>query len=191
MAGPGAAGGGLELPALVTAVRSALTGLDGRARLGLAVSGGPDSVALGLLVARARPDLALHVLHVRHGLRDDARDAAAARALAVRLEAGYHERRVQVLRGREGPEGAAREARYTALVAMARSLELAAIAVGHTAEDQAETVVLNIARGAGLGGLGGMRPVRLIDGVRIWRPLLDLRRSDVREVPAGPGAPSV
>jgi tRNA(Ile)-lysidine synthase len=183
MAGPGASPRGLALDALVDGVRAALADLSTGARLGLAVSGGADSVGMGLLVGRARPDLALHVLHVRHGLREDAADAAAARALAERLGAPYHERRVQVLRSGQGLEGDARQARYAALLAMAHSARLEAIAVGHTAEDQAETVLLNIARGAGLRGVGGMRPVRAIGALTLRRPLLDLRRGDVRAVP--------
>jgi tRNA(Ile)-lysidine synthase len=173
--------------ALVAAVRAALRGvLPEGAHAGVAVSGGPDSVALALLVAAARPDLRLQVLHVRHGLRDDRADAAAAAALARRLGLPCAIAQVEVGRG-AGPEAAARTARHAALRRLAARHGLDAILLGHTADDQAETVLLNLVRGAGLRGVAGMRPVRVVAGVTLIRPLLLLRRADVAEVPAAAG----
>ena len=147
----------------------------------LGVSGGPDSVALLHLVAGARPDLRLVVGHVRHGLRDDAVDAEAAAANAAVLGAGMVVLSVAVGEG-EGPEDAARIARHTALLGLARERGAAALLLGHTADDQAETVLLRLARGTGIDGLAGMRPATERDGIPILRPLLGLRRADVHAV---------
>ena len=130
------------------------------ARCLVAVSGGPDSTALAHLLAEARVDLDLTVTHVRHGLRDDAADAATAADHAAALGVPYVERRVDVDPRERGPEAAARAARYLALARTAESLRADVVAVAHTADDQAETVLLNLARGSGLTGLAGMRPAR-------------------------------
>jgi tRNA(Ile)-lysidine synthase len=155
----------------------------------VAVSGGPDSVALLHLVADARPDLALTAGHVRHGLRDDAADARVAAAHAVALGVPFLERSVAVDPDRAGGlEAVARDARYAALVAMAREAGAGWVLTGHTADDQAETVLLNAARGSGTRGLAGMpRRRRLADGVELLRPLLDIPRADVRALIADRG----
>jgi tRNA(Ile)-lysidine synthase len=185
--GPGALPAGVGRDVLIEAVRAALAVvLPVGARVGVAVSGGPDSAGLALLVRAARPDLDLVAVHVRHGLRDDAPDAAAAQALAAHLGIPCEVRAVAV-GGEGGPEAAARSARYAALREVARALDLVAVLLGHTAEDQAETVLLHLVRGAGLGGLAGMRPTRTVDGLLLLRPLLRLRRADVREVPVAEG----
>ena len=158
------------------------------ARVLLGVSGGPDSVALAILVARARPDLDAHVVHVRHGLRDDTEDVRCARECAARLDLPFHERPVAVVPDGRGPEAAARAARYAALAEVAAEIGAAAVLVAHTAEDQAETVLLNLARGTGLPGAAGMASDRTdAAGLRILRPLLDLRRADVRAAAAQAG----
>lgn len=164
----------------------------------VAVSGGPDSTALAYLVTEARPDLRASVAHVRHGLRDDAEDAEVAAAHAAALGLDYHERSVRVRPAGRGVEAAARDARYAALSRVARAIDGRALVVGHTADDQAETVLLNIARGTGLRGLAGMsvsRPddpaVDTVHGVRVVRPLLRLRRDDVRAFVAGEGLRAV
>lgn len=147
----------------------------------VAVSGGPDSTALLSLVASARPDLWIAVGHVRHGLRDDAEDAEVAAGHAAALGVPFFERKVSVDRqAPEGLEAAARAARYEALAAMAREAGAGWLLVGHTADDQAETVLLNIARGSGIRGSSGMPPVRDLGGVVLVRPLLRLERARVR-----------
>ncbi len=173
---------------LVGRVRAVLDG----PRIGLAtgavvlvaVSGGPDSVALLHLTATARPDLRIVVAHVRHGLRDDAADAAAAAAAAVREGVPHVQRAVTVGPG-QGPEDAARRARYGALREMAADHGAAAVLVGHTMDDQAETVLLRIARGTGITGLAGMDIVSQAHGIRLVRPLLGERRAVIRSTVTG------
>ncbi|MGH8931384.1 MAG: tRNA lysidine(34) synthetase TilS [Egibacteraceae bacterium] len=174
----------------LSAVKAALarTVPEGAAAL-LAASGGPDSTALMYLVAEARPDLRLSAGHVRHGLRDDAVDAQIAAGHATALGCAYLERRVTVdSRAPAGLEAAARDARYEALAEMAASVDASYLLVGHTSDDQAETVLLNIARGSGLPGLAGMREARALGaGLTVVRPLLGLERDAVRAICAERG----
>jgi tRNA(Ile)-lysidine synthase len=140
----------------------------------VAVSGGADSVALLRILIALAPELSLrlHVLHVDHGLRPDShRDADFVRQLAERLGVAVDVARVTVAPG-GSLEAAARAARYAALEAHATRLGADRIAVGHTANDQAETVLMRMLGGAGVRGLAGIPAVR----GRIIRPLLDLRR---------------
>jgi len=181
----GALARGLDEVELAAEVRRALGVVATGAAAVLAVSGGRDSAGLALLVARARGDLVLTVAHVRHGLRDDDADAAAAAAVAQHLGLPITVRAVAVRRGGEGIEAAARDARHAALAAVARDCGAHAVLLGHTADDQAETVLLALGRGTGVRGLGGMRQVRDGDGVQILRPMLRLRRADVAAVAAG------
>jgi tRNA(Ile)-lysidine synthase len=149
----------------------------------VAVSGGPDSTALLHALAQLQTVLGirLRAAHVHHGIRGKEADldAAAARALARRLGIPFNLRRVDAPAHARASglslETAARELRYAALAAIARRCRADRIATGHTMDDQAETVLLNLLRGAGPRGLAGIPPVR----DRIIRPLLDLRRADV------------
>ena len=159
-------------------------------RLVVAVSGGPDSLALLHALCRLRPDLELdlHCAHLDHGLRgdastDDARFVAeTCRELGVEHTAGAAD--VEALRREErfSPEEAAREARYRFLAQVASDRRAAAIVLGHTADDQAETVLMNMLRGSGLTGLRGMKPSsrRSFEGrdVLLLRPLLTLSKRD-------------
>ena len=125
-----------------------------------AVSGGADSLALLVLAVEAGCDVT--AIHVDHGLRHASGDEAdVVRAAADRFGARFEARRVEV---RLGPniEARARAARYAALPAE--------VFTGHTADDQAETILLNLVRGAGLDGLRGMPAAR--------RPLIRLRRAE-------------
>ena len=143
----------------------------------VAVSGGADSVALLhlLLALSAELSLSLHVLHVDHGLRpDSARDADFVRGLAARLGVPADVARVTVPAG-GSLEAGARAERYAALEAHARRLGAQRIAVGHTSDDQAETVLMRILAGAGVRGLVGIPAVR----GRIVRPLIETRRADL------------
>ena len=173
--------------AAVTAVRTALARVVGeRAAVVVAVSGGADSVGMARLVAAARPDLDLRVLHVRHGLRDDVADADAARRCAQQLSLPFSEVAVAVRPDGTGPENAARGARMTAFANAAREAGAAAVCTGHTADDNAETMLLNLARGTGLAGLAGIPAQRsLADGVLLVRPVLELRRAVVRAAAGG------
>jgi tRNA(Ile)-lysidine synthase len=144
----------------------------------VAVSGGADSVALLSVLHRLAPTwrLTLHVLHVDHGLRpDSAADGELVRALAAGLAVSVNVVRVRV--GAGSVEAAARTARYAALEAWADRLGASRIAVGHTADDQAETVLMRVLGGAGVRGLAAIPPVR----GRIIRPLIEVRRPAVRE----------
>lgn len=153
----------------------------------VAVSGGADSVALlhVLMALAGELSLRLHVLHVDHGLRPDSdRDAEFVRRLAERLDVPADVVRVAVPAG-GSVEAAARAARYAALQAGARRVDAERIAVGHTADDQAETVLMRMLAGAGVRGLAGIPPVR----GRIVRPLLDVRRRDVVAMLQAAGLP--
>jgi tRNA(Ile)-lysidine synthase len=155
----------------------------------VAVSGGADSVALLHVLMRLAGELSLrlHVLHVDHGLRADSdRDADFVRRLARRLDVPADVVRVTVPSG-GSVEAAARAARYEALNASARRLHAQRIAVGHTADDQAETVLMRMLAGAGVRGLAGIPPVR----GRIIRPLLGVRRRDVVAMLQAAGLPWV
>jgi tRNA(Ile)-lysidine synthase len=143
------------------------------------VSGGPDSVALlhAFVLLRSECTFRLTVCHVHHGLRPEAdRDAAFVEALGARLGCRVEVVRVQVPRGGgRSPEEAARLARHAALARVARASGARRIALGHTADDQAETVLMRILEGAGPRGLAGI-PARR---GRIVRPLLDVPRAEI------------
>ena len=140
------------------------------APLTCAVSGGPDSLALLVLACVA--GCAVTAVHVDHGLRPHGESEAAVVADAARrFGARFAARRVEVAAG-PNLEARLREARWSVLPPDA--------ATGHTADDQAETVLLNLLRGAGLDGFAGMRP-----GPR--HPLLALRRADTVAVCAAEG----
>jgi tRNA(Ile)-lysidine synthase len=161
---------------LVAAVTEDLADLPDGCGVVLALSGGPDSTALAYLVTEARPDLAVTLCHVRHGLRDDAEDLAVVERHAGYLGVPLEVVEVEVTPTGRGTEAAARDARYAALRDVRDQVGARGLVVGHTADDQAETVLLRAARGTGVTGLAAMRRVR--DGV--WRPLLRLRREDLR-----------
>jgi len=166
-------------------------------RLLVAYSGGQDSTCLLHALAHKHPALGLVAAHVDHGLRADSADSAErVKALAehigvtcevVRVDVGaYRLKRTSV-------QQAARAARYVALAQLAERHSAAAVLVAHTADDQAETVLLNLLRGAGLLGLAGMQlddlldPTRLVGApsaqpempgpLRLVRPLLEVERA--------------
>jgi tRNA(Ile)-lysidine synthase len=167
---------GLEATAARTIRRHAM--LAGGDVVLVAVSGGADSVALlsALLALAPSLGLALHVAHVDHGLRPDSGyDAGFVEALGRRLGVPVAVERVRVdVRG-TSPEAAARAARYAALERVADRVGAGRIALGHTADDQAETVLMRLLERAGVRGLAGIPAVR----GRFIRPLLDARRADV------------
>jgi tRNA(Ile)-lysidine synthase len=145
----------------------------------LAVSGGPDSVSLmRFAAATARDPGALLVATVDHGLRPGSRaecDAVAASAQACGL-------RHAILtwdgdKPRTRVQEAAREARYRLLAAAARAAGATQVVTAHTLDDQAETVLMRLAAGTGIGGLAAMRPAVERHGVTIARPFLSLRKA--------------
>jgi len=144
-------------------------------------SGGADSVALLALATNA--SLEPIAVYVDHGLRvDSTRDAESIAAIAHQLGARFHAVTARIEPG-SNLEARARDARYVALEAARVALGATDLLVAHTADDQAETILLNLLRGAAASGLGGMAPRR----DRIVRPLLGSRRSDTRALCADLG----
>jgi tRNA(Ile)-lysidine synthase len=154
------------------AVRTATRGQD---RLLVACSGGPDSLALAVAAGLERPG-EVTALIVDHGLQRGA-DQVAANAAATLAAHGVpaHVHRVVVAETGNGPEAAARSARYAALVDTGRE-QGACVLLGHTQDDQAETVLLGLARGSGARSLAGMAASFTRGGVAFLRPLLELPR---------------
>lgn len=148
----------------------------------LAVSGGPDSMAMLVLAAEALPG-GIAAATVDHGLRPEAADEAAMVAERCATLGVPH----ATLTGAMPAEGAslqarARTLRYALLAAHARATGAQAIATAHHADDQAETFLMRAARGSGLSGLAGVRTHVVIDGATIVRPLLDWRRAELRAI---------
>jgi tRNA(Ile)-lysidine synthase len=148
----------------------------------VAVSGGPDSVAMIHLLWRLRDVLGiqLHVAHLDHGLRGlrSQEDARYTRRLAQRLRLSATVERIQLSPDSKGSlEEQARLARYAFLERVASDVRAQRIATGHNADDQAETIIMRILRGAGSEGLSGIPPVR----GRIVRPLIQVRRHQIEE----------
>lgn len=167
--------------ALTRAVARALAGQPGGALL-VGLSGGADSVALLDALASLAPERGLRVVaaHLDHGLREDsAADAAfcerLCRSLGVPLHVGRADVRARATREKRGIEEAARRERYAFLRSVARQVGAETIAVAHTRDDQAETLLLRLLRGAGRTGLSAMRP-RAGD---LLRPLLEVSRAQV------------
>jgi tRNA(Ile)-lysidine synthase len=147
----------------------------------VACSGGADSVALLVLAADA--GLAPVAVHVDHGIRaDSAADIDLVRRAAESVGVAWRSVRVAVGSG-PNLEARARDARYAALRVAREELGATVILVAHTADDQAETVLLNVLRGSAAAGLAGMAPRR----GDVVRPLLHLRRDAVRSVAATRG----
>jgi tRNA(Ile)-lysidine synthase len=163
------------------AVRRALTAarepspLEGHLVL-VALSGGPDSLALAAATAFEAPRLGVRAgaVIIDHALQLGSENVAAqAKATAEKLGLDpVVVRKVDVARG-SGPEAAARDARYGAIAEVAESTDAHRVLLGHTLDDQAETVLLGLARGSGAASLRGMSPVA---GLYL-RPLLDIRRA--------------
>jgi tRNA(Ile)-lysidine synthase len=152
-------------------------------RLAVAVSGGPDSLALCLLAhhwASARGG-SVTALIVDHGLRPGSR--AEARQVAVWLDQRGISHRLLAWRGPKpatGIQAAARAARYVLLADWCRGAGVLHLLLGHHRDDQAETIALRRARGSGPDGLAGMAPVREIAGLRLLRPLLSVPKERLR-----------
>ena len=157
-------------------------------RLSVAVSGGADSVALLRGLSALQEELSLELIagHVDHGLRaasshDAAWVAAQCAELGVPLELRMADVPALVAARGGGIEETARRARYELLTQIAVESGCRFLAVGHVADDQAETILHHLLRGTGLNGLRGLPQVRdLGSGVRLIRPLLQLRREEAR-----------
>lgn len=148
----------------------------------LAVSGGPDSLALMWLAARWRKALkrgpALAVVTVDHGLRPEAAaEARAVKRLAASLDLPHRTLRWNGDKPRTGIQAAAREARYRLLAQAAKTLGASHVMIAHTRDDQAETVLMRLSRGSGIAGLAAMAREIERDGVVLARPLLDVPKA--------------
>jgi tRNA(Ile)-lysidine synthase len=156
----------------------------------IACSGGSDSVALAAILATLSKSLRLRltIAHVNHGVRASAwQDEAVVMRVAAALGLPF---KVAALQLSRGGEAEMREARYDALVRIAREAGCGVVATGHNASDQTETVLLALFRGAGADGLSGMPPRRpLAEDIDLVRPLLRLERSDLRSYVAHVGLP--
>ncbi|PIQ84141.1 MAG: tRNA lysidine(34) synthetase TilS [Candidatus Omnitrophica bacterium CG11_big_fil_rev_8_21_14_0_20_63_9] len=155
-------------------------------RVVVAVSGGADSVALlHLLISLPRSwRLSVHVAHLDHGLRPESSDDAEfVNSLAQRWQVPCTIERRDVRRrcAQEGwsLEDGARRVRYEFLLELAQRHSAGRLALAHTADDQAETVLLRLLRGSGLLGLGAMPPQRQLSGVALIRPLLGIWRLEL------------
>jgi tRNA(Ile)-lysidine synthase len=160
------------------AVRRALADVDPGRTVVVACSGGADSLALLTATVFEGRKAGWHVVGatVDHGLQDGS-DEHAARVVEQMAALGADETLAATIRVESpgmGPEAAARQARYAVLEEMAERFDAAAVLLGHTRDDQAETVLLGLARGSGGRSLAGMR--RSFD--RFVRPLLELARDD-------------
>ncbi|MEN3972166.1 tRNA lysidine(34) synthetase TilS [Sphingomicrobium sp. XHP0235] len=169
-------------PLVVERFRADVDGLVPPSRpLGIAVSGGADSLALLLLAKAARRD-DIRALTIDHALRPEA--ASEARHVAkicARWGIAHDTLRVD---WEEGPparniEAAAREARYGLVEQWSTRRALDFVATGHHADDQAETMLMRLARGSGLSGLSAIRPERPLGGATLVRPLLGWQRKDL------------
>lgn len=150
-------------------------------RVAVAFSGGADSTALLLAAQQRWPDRVV-ALHVHHGLQAAADEFEQhSGRFCEQLGVAFCTQRVQAMHEvGQSPEDAARRARYAALGAMARTQGAEWVLLGQHADDQAETLLLALSRGAGLPGLAGMPERFGREGVHFGRPLLDVPASDLR-----------
>lgn len=189
-----------HLPAPIAAVRGAVRNfLDGRRRAGtlrdddlvlVACSGGADSVALAAALAFLAPRMGLRagLVTVDHAMQDGSADQAT-KVVRLGADLGLEPTRAATVDPgtvtASGPEGTARELRYAALERVAEEYGANAVLLGHTMEDQAETVLLGLSRGAGPRAVAGMPAAR----GRFWRPLLSVRRRDTEDMCTELGLP--
>ena len=150
----------------------------------IGVSGGPDSVTLLYLLNCLKKELKLrlHIAHLDHMLRAESyKDSEFVQGLAQRLKLPITCAQINVkeLAKRGSLEEVARNARLGFFFKVAKDIKANKIALGHNLDDQAETVLMRILRGAGLYGLAGILPKRNIAGYEIIRPLIDVKRREI------------
>ncbi len=170
-------------------------------RVLVAVSGGPDSVALLHVLCELVPQLWFHleVAHLQHGIRGEEaeEDARFVIDLAESLKLPIHLRRVNLQERRAAAAGGnleamARQERHGFFAAVARERGLGKVAMAHTEDDQAETVLMRLLRGSGRRGLGGIAPVHPLPAdptVTVIRPLLQTAKTDILEFLRDKGLP--
>ncbi|AZK45525.1 tRNA lysidine(34) synthetase TilS [Paenibacillus lentus] len=168
-------------------------------RIVVAVSGGPDSVALlyimHAIAKRMNQGFSLICAHINHGFRpeESLKEAEFVRGLAKQLdlpfELGNLDIPSYIEQSGKSPQLAAREKRYEFLHEIARKYGAAAIALAHHADDQAETVMMRILRGSGSSGLAGMRMKRCERNVNLIRPLLRIYKAEILQACRESGIP--
>jgi len=175
---------GENSPILARDAKQLFADLKNAPALVLAVSGGPDSVALMWLAARWRRSLArgprLIAVTVDHGLRPEAaREARDVKRLAGSLDLQHRTLRWTGAKPKTGLPAAARDARYRLLLQAARETGATHVVTAHTRDDQAETLLMRLLRGSGIAGLSAMARVTERDGITLARPLLDVSKSQL------------
>ena len=174
-------------PALIARFTEALDAFPPAGRLAVAVSGGPDSTALLLLAAAALPGR-VEAATVDHGLRAEAAaEADEVSRICAMIDVPHATLRVEVAPG--NIQSNARLARYAALAGWMADRGLVALATGHHADDQAETLLLRLNRASGVAGLAGARARGTVPGTTLplLRPLLGWRRQELAQVVATAG----
>jgi tRNA(Ile)-lysidine synthase len=155
----------------------------------VALSGGPDSLALLTIAAdwaRQGPHRRVAAATVDHGLRpESAAEAVRCAELAAAASVPHQLLMWESEKPTTGVQAAAREARYRLLVAEARRIGATHVATAHHADDQAETVLMRLAAGSGIAGLGGMRAVTELEGCLLVRPFLNLGKAALLDICAG------
>lgn len=156
-------------------------------RVVVAVSGGPDSVCLLHLLKRlsAEEDLQLFVAHLNHMLREEAlNEEEFVRKIAETMSLPFYSERIdvraQIGKGESLEEGA-RRLRYDFFRRACAKFSASKMALGHNADDLVETVILNLIRGTGLGGMRGIPPIRYENSISIIRPLINIWREEIEE----------
>ena len=160
----------------------------------IGLSGGPDSVCLGIILHKLRVDfnLTLNAVYVDHGLRPDEveNEKAFCKNFCNNLGIGFFTKAVDVkeyAKDRKlNMQEAARELRYHAYEEVSKKAGAAKIALGHTADDQSETFFMMLLRGSGMKGLSGIPPVRSLElgikkNILIIRPLIEIERKEIEE----------
>lgn len=168
---------------LTRTLSHSLANLPSQEPVAVALSGGADSSALALIAAdlcksQARP---LYLFHIHHGLFAEADEwLRRVEVLASHLDAPLVVKHVEVQTDSgKGIEAAARQARYQALSSMSAECKLNVVLLAHHRQDQAETVLLRLLRGAGVQGLAAMRAESQREGLRLFRPWLDVDRAEM------------
>ncbi len=154
------------------------------AKLGVAVSGGSDSIALLHAASRAfgTPNTQVFAVTVDHGLRPEAaQEAQFVAQVAASLNVPHDILRCDGHAWSGNLQAQAREARYDLMTTWAREKQITVLALGHTADDQAETVLMRLARSSGVDGLSGIAPRRIQGGVTLVRPFLSATREALRD----------
>lgn len=158
--------------------------LEPRETVVVGVSGGPDSVALAVLLGKLRARLCLKVIiaHFDHGIRKQSRiDLRFVREMARTMHFPFYAGVMPsaVLRQKGSLEERLRKQRYDFLLGVCQKMRAAKLAVGHTMDDQAETVLMRVIRGSGLYGLSAILPKRRAGTIDIVRPLIEVSRDEV------------